>query len=379
MSGAAAATVDQGGQGAGLSMGEELTQAERDYMNSRGENLSGFNQPDQGGGPGGNDNGPDNAPPGGAAAGQDGQQAAESDDDDFEAGGPQRDSQGRFVKREAFLRVKEKAKVAAEKATATETQMQQLQSRVSELFEGTGLTERINETLRQMAAQRQQAQPGTDDQGGAGVKPIPKAEEDLFGAVNALVERLQTLDQAEQKRQAETKEQQATRELMERVNADEARFVQQKPDYVDAKRFLANARYKQLELLGYSGPQIAQQLDAEERAAAAAALKTGKSPAEFMYGYAQTFGYQPKAPGAGGQAQQPAAGGQGGAQRIQQINNGQRAAASLSGSGATPGGAGGGDLLGKLLAMNDSDFAAFRADFIKQNGREKWNAETGLG
>lgn len=151
--------------------------------------------------------------------------------------------------------------------------------------------------------------------------------------VKALQEQLSAAD----KRVTETREQIAAREQQERfvsaLQGAEAQFAEKTPDYMDALTHVRNVRAAQLKLFAPNATEqeIIGQIQREELAAGAQALRANTNPAQLVYDYAKTLGYAPKqAVQQQQQPRQPA-----GQQAAQQRDLG--AAATLGASGAPPG------------------------------------------
>lgn len=97
--------------------------------------------------------------------------------------------------------------------------------------------------------------------------------------------------------EAQRREQLQLQQVLNAVQADEARFVQRTPDYYDAlgwarQRLEADLR-AQAEAFGYelTPAQLQQEIARQEIAAAQAALARGMSPAEVVYRLARSWGY----------------------------------------------------------------------------------------
>lgn len=102
--------------------------------------------------------------------------------------------------------------------------------------------------------------------------------------------------------------QQQTGQLSQAVQIQEAQFVAQNPDYLDALNHSRQVRYSQLTMMhpDATPEQVVAHITQEERQLAAQLISRGRNPAEFAYNYAKTIGYQ------GRQQQQQAPAGFGG-------------------------------------------------------------------
>lgn len=360
-----------------------LTPGEQAYISSRGADTSGF-QPGAGAGAGGPGPDPDKTPPAAAASPPGADQGAEEDDDgdDFEpAGGPAgpvRGPNGQFVKREAFLRVKGKAKAAVTEARAATEGLQQanaklttIEQRVAALLDGGVDINQLVSALKAHAQQPPAAAPAAPAQPAAEAKPPIKPEDDIFAFMEQLQGTVQQLQQ-ETKAQKEAREaHEANARRLQTFQQDALAFAAKTPDFPAAYSHLANARGSQLKLMGYTDDQVKAQLEKEELAAVDLAIQRGVSPSQFLYDYAKSFGYAPKAAAPAA----PAAD-----RQLQQINDGQRASQTLTGGGTTPAAAlSGSELVQKLVQMEQKEFDAFRAKFIAEKGKPAWVQQTGLG
>lgn len=181
---------------------------------------------------------------------------------------------------------------------------------------------------------------------GAADGKVPSAEEDIFGAVNAITKRLE--EDAAARRAASDQQ-----NFVSNYRADAARFVQSTPDYMDGYNYLLQSRAAELQAIGYEGEELGAALQADEIAIAQMAMSKGKSPAELLYALAKQRGYAPKnadEPGKGAAAPS-------GAERLEAIERGQAANKSLNGAG---GGLGGDDMTAeRLVSMPMDEFEAW--------------------
>ena len=135
----------------------------------------------------------------------------------------------------------------------------------------------------------------------------PDPDEDIFGYAQHLGQELEALknetaaerEQRKQEvaqRQQETTQQQQNRQLVGAYQADAAVFEQEHPDFKAAYKHLMTARDKQLSRIPtFRNDPVARQnaIQNDEMQIALAALQSGESPAEVIYGLAQDFGYKP--------------------------------------------------------------------------------------
>lgn len=163
------------------------------------------------------------------------------------------------------------------------------------------------------------------------VNPLEESDidptKDIFGAFDQL--RRRNAFQAEQfnssNQRSETRE--AMGVLRNRYIGDVATFKQKTPDFMDAYAHLVNGRLAELKMYGYeNAAEIKRIIEQEETQIVARALQGGSSPAEFIYNVAKSRGYVPKT--AIDVVQQNSA-----AEKVRQIEHGQKAAQTLSNVG----------------------------------------------
>ena len=163
---------------------------------------------------------------------------------------------------------------------------------------------------------------------------------------NSILERrVQDLQGARSTSEQERQAQVAMQQFSEQLSMDEQRFVQQQQDYYDAVEFLKQSRYQELQSIGVSPPEIQRAIINDTVYLAQQAARAGKTPPQAFYDMAVARGYAKAA-----KAQPTAAAS---SNRVQQVAQGQRAAAGMGASG----GDSGGDLsLAKLENMSDDEF-----------------------
>lgn len=193
----------------------------------------------------------------------------------------------------------------------------------------------------------------------------PSLEEDPAGYVKWLGERVQEIDGRSVEAVRSAQSLQADQQLRTIYTSDAQRFAAQQPDFWDAYSHLIGARGQQLELLGHSDPrQRSAMLEAEEKGLVARALQAGMSPAEYVYKFAQAYGYRPRAPEPPpAMAQQPAPPAERPAPKapsvtdeLSKIQKAQAAHKSLSSTGGSPGGQ---MTLAELVDMPEDQFKAW--------------------
>lgn len=181
----------------------------------------------------------------------------------------------------------------------------------------------------------------------------PNPEEDIFGAVKHITEKLTGIEKqtAEQKAAQEAAEKQATEQkvFVDKYRAACDEFEGTTPDFKDAYNFLLNSRAAELKAIGYDTPQaLHQALIADEMAIAQMAFERGKSPAEMLYNLANQRGYK-KEPAADAKSTA--------AEKLETIERGQAANKSLSSAGGSSGDP---EMTAEaLIAMSAEDFEAW--------------------
>jgi hypothetical protein len=126
----------------------------------------------------------------------------------------------------------------------------------------------------------------------------PQLSEDDPSGVQYLAKQLESLTQREQQRdqreQYSATEVQRLNVLSNHLMASEQAYKQSKPDYDNAAQHLIQARSTQLRLLGVDQANIQQMLRDEAADLAETAINNGRDPADLVYEYAQSYGYQPQ-------------------------------------------------------------------------------------
>lgn len=149
------------------------------------------------------------------------------------------------------------------------------------------------------------------------------------------------LGEVQETSKTQTEQQQQIMQITQAAAADEATFAKATPDYNDALAHLRDVRGQQLKLAYPEATplQIQQQINREEFASAAMVLGQGRSPAEYAYNLAKSFGYTPAKPGDQGD------------EDPNDLAERRRAARGMGGSGAPPG-----DDLGALMSADKDEF-----------------------
>lgn len=133
------------------------------------------------------------------------------------------------------------------------------------------------------------------------------------------VQQLQAEREAEQKRNAAI---QSEQQFIARVQAQEAEYTKEAPDYPDAVTFLRDKRIRMFELAGMSQQEAAQAVYGESLYYSQMALQQGRNPAEVFYSLAREYGFTgPKKPA-------PAA-----EQKLEKLAKGQEKSSRMSAGG----------------------------------------------
>lgn len=207
------------------------------------------------------------------------------------------------------------------------------------------LEERFNQFVQRFQ-QPQQQQPTEQE-----VAP-PKAEEDLFGAVDYTGKKVETLDQRLARFEKAEEERQQAQRLQQATIAAERAFMAENPDLPDAVAHLRQTRIAELQIFGWTEEQALQKVYQEEQALAAHALQRGQNPAEIAYRWAERRGYSKKQPEIQ-PAEQPAA------ERLARQVDAKARSGTLSNGGGAPAPV---QLDARTVAaMSEDEFAALMA------------------
>lgn len=172
----------------------------------------------------------------------------------------------------------------------------------------------------------------------------PSPEEDIFGAVKSIQQKLEESEAAAKATAEQTR-------FVSTYREDAAKFTQATPDYMDAYNHLLSSRAAELQAIGYEGAALSQALQADEIAIAEMAFSKGKSPAELLYNLAKQRGYTKK------EAAAAAAAPPAGLEKLETIERGQAAHKSLENTG---GNSGDQDMTAeRLLSMPMDEFEAW--------------------
>jgi hypothetical protein len=169
--------------------------------------------------------------------------------------------------------------------------------------------------------------------------PMPDPDQDIFAFAKWQARQLERVKSEQQQfaqlqqQQRQTYEQQQQFQAFAReVQAEEARFQAQKPDYGDAVNHVRSHRVNAYQMLGYSPEQAAQLVDRDALNFVAQLRQSGRPIAESIYEFARSQGYKPGA----AQAETPRdESGRFRSERIETATRAQTANKSLSGSAGT--------------------------------------------
>jgi len=284
--------------------GESLSEAERSYMDSRGE--SEFTPPEE-------DVSQPEPVPRETNVSQEQQAEPQQQDDDgdneifIDENGRVKDrTTGRFVPHAALHKERTRRQEVERQYTEEVRQRALVEGKIQALNQALGLD-------------KQQTQQEAE-------QPIDP-EEDIFGAFKQQKQVLEALQrQLEEQRNAQTQASEFT-QLQNAYVSDAVRFNQQAPDFPDAYKFVKNQLHSELESQGFTDAnQREAYIKQQELELVRNAFGTQQSPAQIIYNLAKSRGYQGAAPKAPTQSNAAA-------QKVQTIRAVQEQSASLAGRG----------------------------------------------
>lgn len=260
-----------------------------------------------------------------------------------------RDEKGRFVPHQALHAEREEHKKTRQTLDQVQQQMAVLNDRWNTLLQV------------QQQPQKQEAE-----------DPEPDPNVDIFAHHQWLARQFQKTQQQLQERSSQEQKsaqeweayiraQNEERAVWDTWNQSVGQYAQQNPDFNNAAQWLSEYRDKQLQGYArvdqnYQNPQVRnQQINQELKQIIQVARQQGISPAEAVYGIAQSYGYQTKPVEAAPQSKEPTP-----AEKIAKVAKAQEASKTI----ANAGGKSGGDEIGidQVLQMSDKEF-------------EKWGRE----
>lgn len=264
--------------------------------------------------------------------------------------GKARGRDGKFVSHKALHSEREKHKL-------TKSENQQLRERLARGEERLAI---LNEAFNGNAAPAANGQQKPSDNPWDQETIDP--EKDLFAAFRQQQARHDWDRKQWSSAQQTTQHKEAMTSLQQTYVADAQRFLAEKPDFRDAYTHLVTGRHKELQALGVTDEgQRRQIIEAEESAVVAQALKNRQSPSLVLYTMAQSRGFTPKPNGAANGNGNPAP--NAAQEKIRQLQNGQRAAETLSNAG---GKANSQLTYDELVGMTDAEFDAAVSGMSKQ-------------
>jgi len=154
------------------------------------------------------------------------------------------------------------------------------------------------------------------------------------------------------------------RQEIEFIRSQAQEYARQNPDYESAFKFTQDQRRSELNAMGIADEHHAQIMDAEAIQLARQAMQNGQNPAELLHNIAKVKGYSgPVAPDASTTAP-TGNGARGNEASLQRLEEGQRAAATLSNGGQSDD-----SLLKSIERMTDDEFDKFWDSEVKPTYR----------
>jgi hypothetical protein len=256
---------------------------------------------------------------------------------------------GRFVPREAFLRVKGEAQAVRGKAETLST-------------ENAGLKERLSLLMDVLD------QGKTPDQG---IKPAEtpalNPKEDLIGTVEALIKLVSEKDKAPSKDIVEVKAKLEAQEIRDYTLGAARTFQQANPDFQQAMQHAIATQEAAQVALGLSPEDAKTNVQTQLKALIAEAKKANANWAGRLYAFAQAVGYRKAdAEGDGKSEAEKAA-----EAEIARINNGKDASHSLRGAGG--GGVGEVMTAEKVVGLPFDEYHTFRRNYVSKHGQSGWD------
>lgn len=178
----------------------------------------------------------------------------------------------------------------------------EFQAKVSGLEEKLGKYATLDERLNQFTSEREKEQkakaeaeaPKFDDQ----PSEYLRREQEQLG------KRHEELAEGQKKISEQLTQQQQVQSILQRIGGNETAFLKTNTDYYEALGFIREKERERMAMFGYGPEEIEQALAMGEIQTAAALMERGKSPAEYIYTLAKSFGYTNKQAEAEGQLDQ---------------------------------------------------------------------------
>ena len=320
------------------------------------------------------------------------------ENDDFSFDGLQvgpdgrlRDDKGRYVPLRHLQKERERFKTARDANQALQVEHRTLQENYAKLA---GRMDALQELWQKPAA----AEPPKAEVAPEPVKEEtpPDPEQDIFAYVRYqqgviakqnevlanLNKRFEELPAKVEETKKAVQEQFTERDVVSYYRSDAESFGREKPEFFEAYRDLITKRHAALAIMGHTDPAArAAQIQREERELVNMAVEQRMRPAEFIYNYAVANGFRaaapnptpapaPAAPAPAAAAPVPAPAPSGQmteAERLQAAIAAQAATATLSGAGGVASETLSVDALAK---MTDEEFAAIYSKLGKRGMRQ---------
>lgn len=255
-------------------------------------------------------------------------------------GKPRNGSNGQFVSKSAYLRVKDQVKSEREEKLTLREKFSRADERLHLLNEILGQADKPAQ------AQQEEINPDTD--------PI--------GALNHAMRKIQALESQLNETKAQTEARENSQAMQNAYVRDAQSFLREVPDFKDSYGYLINGRHQELTAMGMTSEAERNRFIAnEERGIVQQAFQSRRSPAQMLHNLAIARGFKPAAAPAIDAANDPM-------KRIGELAQAQKTAgASLTNAGGT---SGEGLTLTALADMDEEQFAAVSAKLGKAKMRE---------
>jgi hypothetical protein len=206
-----------------------------------------------------------------------------------------RDESGKFTPKEGKKEDKGEADLKAQEPKAESKQEQRSIPLAAHLEERRAFRAELDAMKRELEAFKNppKAPPPTPE-----FTEDPKAYVDhrVQSALEKLEGQTKQIEQVQQTAQQATQQSEAV-QFSQTLQAAEAAFVKETPDYYDALGHVREVRVNQLKLLapGITDDQIVAQIRQEEFGMAQQLARAGRNPIQTVYELARAYGYQKKA------------------------------------------------------------------------------------
>lgn len=245
--------------------------------------------------------------------------------------------------------MKAQAREEREKRRAAEARAEQTAAQLAQM----------EANMRQLMAQLQGAQ-----------NKAPDPEVDVVGALKYTQAQLAAAQQTQaaeaQQRAMLAQQNQIATTIRTKVEDFEAEFKAENADYDEALDYVLDTKEAEFEAVGFTKEQAKHAAGQWAMNAAAMALRQGKNPAEAGYTLAKRMGFAGKPAPVTPQPDPTQQAAQAGAQKLQQIKDGQAAGSKMSGGGNAS------NFDGSLkagVALEGAAFDAWAEKFLRQQTR----------